>query len=190
MNPTSSAGPVAETPAYWSMLELEADSFSRTRATNQPGDWSDAQRVMTLLRPYGPAGVLNLCTLLVLRAVDRCPADLRDVQGRPDLSKIIKGESNALTTIDTASSANARLQRGPVTAGDLTSAEEQVERINDLEAVVAAALRTRAGHPKARRNVRRVLSDQGEGAREATAIFGILSEVMEAVGRGTTHSRT
>lgn len=66
----------------------------------------------------------------------------------------------------------------------------QLEQESGLEAVVAAALRTRAGHPKARRNVRRVLSEQGESALEATAIFGILSEVMEAVGRGTTHSRT
>lgn len=189
MNPTSSAGPVAGTPAYWSMLEREADDFSRTRATNPPGDWSDAQRLMTLLRPYGMAGLLDLCTLLVLRAVDCCPAGLRDDQGRPDLSKIIKGESDALTTIDAASSANARLHRGAVTADDLTSAEEQIERINGLESVVAAALQTRAGHPKARRNVRRALSEQGEGAREATAIFGILSEVMETVGRGTSHSR-
>lgn len=77
-----------------------------------------------------------------------------------------------------------------MTADDLTSAEEQVERINDLEKVVTAALQTRAGHPKARRNVRRTLSQQGDGAREATAIFGILSDVMEAVGRKTAHPRT
>ncbi|MFE7485094.1 hypothetical protein [Streptomyces sp. NPDC057552] len=189
MNPTSSAGPVAGTPAYWSMLEREADSFSRTRATNQPGDWSDAQRVMSLPRPYGPAGVLDLYTLLVLRAVDRCPAELRDVNGRPDLSMLIRGKSDALTTIDAASSANARLHRGAVTADDVTSAEEQVERVNDLEEVVTAALKSRAGHPKARRRIRRALSEQGEGASEATAIFGILSDVIESVGRRATRCK-
>ncbi|MET9778848.1 hypothetical protein ABZ023_32135 [Streptomyces sp. NPDC006367] len=141
---------------------------------------------MTFLRLYGMTGLLDLCTLLVLRAVDRCPAELRDAQDRPDLSKIIVGKSDALTTIDTASSANTRLHRGSVTADDLTSAEEQIERINGLEPVVTAALQTRPGHPKARRNVRRTLSEQGEGAGEGTAIFGILSEVMEAVGRRTS----
>ncbi|MEU4080411.1 hypothetical protein [Streptomyces venezuelae] len=189
MNPPSSAGPVAGTPAYWSVLEREADDFSRTRATNAPGNWSDVQRLVMLLRPYGPSGLLDLCALLVLRAVDRCPTELRDDQGRPDLSKLIKGKSDALTTIDAASSANARLHRGAVTADDLTSAEEQVERINGLAPVVAAALQTRTGHAKARRNVRRALSEQGDGAREATAIFGILSDVIESVGRGATRSK-
>ncbi|WP_331746390.1 hypothetical protein OG923_33210 (plasmid) [Streptomyces halstedii] len=188
MNPPSSAGPVAGTPAYCSMLEREADDFSRTRATNAPGDRSDVQRLVMLLRPYGPSGLLDLCTLLVLCAVDLCPTELRDGQGRPDLAKLIKGNSDALTTIDAASSANARLHRGAVTADDLTSAEEQAERIIGLEPVVAAALQTRTGHAKARRNVRRALSEQGDGVREATAVFGILSDVMEAVGRKTARS--
>ncbi|MFG2211988.1 hypothetical protein [Streptomyces sp. NPDC048638] len=75
-----------------------------------------------------------------------------------------------------------------MTANDLADGEQQVERINDLEATVAAALHTQAGHPKARRNVRRALTCRGEGAREASAIFGILSEVMETIGRSSAQT--
>jgi hypothetical protein len=184
MHPTQPpTGPAAGTPAYWSLLEREADAYTRTRAASAPGDWTDAHGLMTRLRPYGAAGLLDLCTLLVLHAIDRCPAELRDDQGRPELSNLIGGQSDALTTIETSSSSNALLHRGPVTADDLAVAEQQVERINDLETTVAAALQTRTGHPKARRNVRRTLTDRGDGAREATAIFGILSEVTETIGQ-------
>ncbi|MGN4162465.1 hypothetical protein ACRWOO_22745 [Streptomyces sp. NEAU-PBA10] len=188
MHPTSSAGPAAGTPAYWSMLDREAGSFARSRGANAPGDWSDVESLMMRLKPYGAAGLLDLCTLLVLQVVESCPAELRDAQGRPVLPRLIKGRSDALTTIEAVSSANARMSRGPVTANDLTDAEKQVERINDLEATVAAAFQTRAGHPKARRNVRRALTSQGEGAREAGAIFGILSEITETIGRRSSHS--
>ncbi|WP_328973559.1 hypothetical protein [Streptomyces sp. NBC_00239] len=188
MHPTSPAGPVAGTPAYWSMLERQADSYSRSRASSAPGDWADAQDLMMRLKPYGTSGLLDLSTLLVLHAIDRCPVELRDGQGRPALSNLIHGQSDALTTIDATASANARLNRGPETANDLADTEQQIERINDLETAVATALQTRAGHPKARRNVRRALTDRGEGAREASAIFGILSEIMETIGHRTAHT--
>lgn len=170
------------------MLEQQADSFSRSRASSVPGDWADVGALMTHLKPYGVHGLLDLCTLLVLHAIDRCPAELRDGQGRPDIAHLIHGRSDALTTIDATASANARLGRGPATAVDLSDAEQQVVLINDLEATVATALRTRAGHPKARRNVHRALTDRGAGAREATAIFGIVSEIMETIGRHPTHA--
>jgi hypothetical protein len=47
---------------------------------------------------------------------------------------------------------------------------------------VGQALRTRPGHGKARRNVRRLLAEQGAGVREASALFGIVSEVVETIG--------
>ncbi|MCX4826577.1 hypothetical protein OG883_43855 [Streptomyces sp. NBC_01142] len=75
-----------------------------------------------------------------------------------------------------------------MTANDLSDVEQQVERINKLETTVAAALQIRAGHPEARRNVRRALTDRGEGVRETTAIFGILSEIMETIGRRTART--
>ncbi|MFF9436775.1 hypothetical protein ACF1BP_23920 [Streptomyces sp. NPDC014735] len=170
------------------MLEHQADSYSRSRASSAPGDWADAQALMMRLKPYGASGLIDLSTLLVLHTIDRCPAELRDGQGRPALPNLIHGRSDALTTIDATASANACLSRRPETAHDLTDAEQQIERINDLETAVAAALQTRAGHPKDRRNVRRALTAQGEGLREASAISGILSEIMETIGHRTAHT--
>jgi hypothetical protein len=170
------------------MLEREAVTYSRSRAASAPGDWADAQRLMMRLRPYGAAGLFDLGTLPVRHVIDHCPAELRDDQGQADLSKLIRGQSDALTAIETSSTANAKLRRGPVTATDLSAAEQQVELINDLESMVAAALRVRAGHPKERRNIRRALTGRGDGVREATAIFSIATESTEAIGRHTTQT--
>lgn len=178
----ASSTPPAGTPAYWAALEDLAGAYALSRATSTPGDLTDAQKVMTRMRPYGATGLIDLSTLLVLIAVDRCPQRLRDPQGRPDIARLIGGQAEALTTIHTASSANAQLERGHVTAADLDDAEQQIVLIQQLEATVGQALRTRPGHAKARRNVRRLLAEQGAGLREASALFGIVSEVVETIG--------
>ncbi|MFJ3182421.1 hypothetical protein ACIPJN_29095 [Streptomyces sp. NPDC086796] len=180
--PAPSSTPPTGTPAYWAVLEDLADAYVFSRATSAPGDLADAQRVMTRMRPYGAAGLIDLSTLLVLIVVDRCPQQLRDKEGRPDIARLIGGQAEALTTIHTASAANAQLGRGHVTATDLDDAEQQIALIQQLEATVGEALRTRPGHAKARRNVRRILAEQGAGLREASALFGIVSEVAEAIG--------
>ncbi|MFJ9580661.1 hypothetical protein ACIRQF_30260 [Streptomyces sp. NPDC101191] len=187
--PATSSIPPAGTPAYWSVLESIASAYARGRSASMPGDWTDAQQVMVRLRPYGTAGLIDLTTLLVLDAIDRCPQQLRDEQGRPDISKLIGGQAEALTTIQTASAANAQLDRGHVSATDLSAAEQQIVLIQQLEATVGEALRTRAGHAKARRSVRRSLTEQGAGVREATALFGIVSEVVETIGSQSRDAR-
>jgi hypothetical protein len=79
----------------------------------------------------------------------------------------------------------AELKRGPVTVSAHPT-DRHIQHLRELEAGVAEALLISPDHPKARSAVRRALMVRGHTAQDATAVYGIVCELIARAPRGTS----
>lgn len=167
----SSRRPPLRTPAYWAVLEDLADDLIDVNVSRNQRPRSDARATLQKLVSYGygPVSLFDLCALLIL-TITRVPATSPNAAVRTQPSTGMDAEPTG------------ELTRGPVTVA-LHPTETHLQRVRQLEACVAEALLISSEHPRARNAVRRALMARGNTVKEATAVYGIVCELINCEPR-------
>ncbi|MET8816126.1 hypothetical protein ABZW47_29505 [Streptomyces sp. NPDC004549] len=178
----SSRIPPFRSVEYWAALETIADEFLTETAGHAQPSPDGARRTLKMLssQGFGHLSLFDLCALLLL-AVPRVPAE-RLVEGAPDVAFPVVPEPAPLAP---SAGSTADLKRGPVTIA-VHATERHVQHLRELEAAAAEALLISPTHPRARSTVRRALMARGSSIRDATAVYGIVCELI--VRRPRAHS--
>lgn len=166
MPATSSRRPPLRTPAYWAALEDLADDLVDVSESRDQRPRSDARATLQRLVSYGygPVSLFDLCAVLVL-TITRAPAASPGAAVRTPPSAGMDAKPIG------------ELTRGPVTMA-LHPTERHLQWVRELEACVAEALLISPEHPRARSAVRRALMVRGNTVKEATAVYGIVCELI------------
>lgn len=170
----SSRIPPFRSAEYWAALGTIADEFINETTRHAQRSPDDACGTLQKLsnRGFGHLSLFDLCALLVL-AVPRAPCECPDAGARG--AAILPATQPTPTT--PPANAIAELKRGPVTVAAHPT-ERYVQHLRELEAGVAEALSISPEHPRARSTVRRALMARGNSIRDATAVYGIVCELM------------
>lgn len=166
--------PAADSAAYWHLLAQVTSVWASAVRT---ADHEDATRIArSVHHTYGPAGLLDLCTLALLYVDQRAAADVpRTSRGGIDLDHVLPDTADALTTLDTA----AALSHGRPSAGHLHIADTVVGGITHARPTVQRALDAVPGdRDGARERVRTVLHDTVDDLLAVSALFALCGTLL------------
>ncbi|MFI6283081.1 hypothetical protein [Streptomyces sp. NPDC050988] len=182
MSAASSRRPSFRTAEYWAALEAIAGDLINETAPHTQRLPVDARRTLQRLssRGFGPLSLFDLCALLVL-ATPRASA------ASPDAGARVPSMPLPTEPMATAPAAGpiAELKRGPVTVAAHPT-ERHIQHLRELEEGVAEARLISSEHPRARSAVRRALMARGRTVQDATAVYGIVCELIAHAPRATS----
>lgn len=173
MPAASSRIPLFRSAEYWAALEAIADELVDETVAHPQSPPVGARGALKRLssRGFGHLSLFDLCCLLVL-AAPRAPESPDAGVPVPETLPPTK-----LTPASASADPIAELKRGPVTMATHPT-ERHRQHLRDLEAAVAEAWSVRREHPRARSAVRRALMARGSTIHDATAVYGIVCELI------------